>query len=114
MPSSKKIAERVSNSTLIAAGGSAVSAWQDIGRHSAFLSILRTSTGGTYAVEIDWSRDGGATTQTTDTVTTSPGVAAETPARARWFRSRIRNTHGSLAFTAHSTQVSADSAGGSA
>jgi hypothetical protein len=109
---SKKVASKWSDTALLAAGGSSVSAWFDISRKAAFLVGTRTSTGGTYVLEIDWSRDGGATTLTTDTITTSPGVPIEIPTKARWFRSRVRNTHGSLSFTAHNTVVAADAGAG--
>jgi hypothetical protein len=111
---SKKVSTKVSDTALLAAGGSSVSAWFDISRHAAFLGITRTSTGGTYVLEIDWSRDGGATTLTTDTINTNPGTYTEVTPKARWFRSRVRNTHGSLAFTAHSTTVLSDAGGGRA
>lgn len=112
MPSSKKLSERVSNSTLVAALSNSTSGWIDVGRHCAFFSVLRTVTNGTYGLEIDWSRDGGSTTLVTDTITTTDGVVLEIPAKARWFRSRVKNTHGTNAFTAHSTKVSVDAAGG--
>src|SRR6266516_5950224 len=111
MPS-KKAALRINDTTLISNGGSSVSPWFDNGRHCAFLTALRTNTGGTYGLEIDWSRDGGSTTLTTDTITTSPGVAVDIPTKARWYRARARNT-GGAPLNAHSTQVFVDAAGGS-
>lgn len=112
MPSSKKTSQRVSDSTLVAALSNSTSTWIDVGRHCAFFSILRTVTNGTYGLEIDWSRDGGSSTLTTDTVTSVSGTAVEIPAKARWFRSRVKNTHATQAFSAHSTAIAVDSAGG--
>jgi hypothetical protein len=97
-----------SSTALVAALSSTESAWLDIGKSTPDLEVTQTSTTGTYALEVDWSRDGGATTMSTDTVTTTPGVAATVTGRARWSRLRVRNTHATLAFTAHSTVATRD------
>lgn len=97
-----------SSTALVAALGSDVSGWFDIGKQTPNLEVVRTNTGGTYAFEIDWSRDGGATTTTTDTITTASGETAVVTSKARWFRARVRNTHATVAFSAHSTVVKKD------
>lgn len=97
-----------SDTMLVAALSSTASGWLDIGKQTPDLEVTRTNTGGTYAFEVDWSRDGGSTTLTTDTITTSAGTAAVITGKARWARLRVRNTHATLAFTAHSTVVKRD------
>jgi hypothetical protein len=100
------------NSTLVAALGNTVSGWIDIGKQTPSLDVLRTNTAGTYAFEVDWSRDGGASTLTTDTITTTAGTWTHITSKARWCRLRVRNTHSTNAFTAHSTQVAKDTGPG--
>ena len=97
-----------SSATLVAALSSTASGWLDIGKSTPDLEVTRTNTGGTYAFEVDWSRDGGDTTMTTDTITTSSGEIAVITGKARWARLRVRNTHATLPFTAHSTVVKRD------
>lgn len=99
---------------LVGAGGQAQSSWFDVRRFDLF-AATRNSTGGTYALEIDWSNDGIAVDQT-DTVTVPNDAAREhriTPPlldRAvaslpvLFARFRVRNT-GGAAFTAHRTIV---------
>lgn len=102
-----------SSTALVAALGNVVSGWFDIGKQTPNIEVLQTSTGGTYAFEVDWSRDGGSTTASTDTVTTTPGTTTVATSKARWARFRVRNTHATVAFSAHSTVVNRDSGGGS-
>ena len=106
--SRKMLVELWSNTTLVAALGNTVSGWFDIGKQTPNLDVVRTNTGGTYALEIDWSRDGGSSTMTTDTITTVAGEPATVTSKARWFRARVRNTHATVAFSAHSTVVKKD------
>lgn len=96
------------NSTLVAALSQTQSGWVDIGKRAPMLDVLRTNTGGTYVFEIDWSRDGGSTTLTTDTITATAGAYTEITSKARWCRLRVKNTHGTVAFSAHSTEVARD------
>ena len=51
------------------------SGWFDIGKRCPFLDVIRSSTGGTYGLEVDWSDDEGDTTLTTDTVWTPSPLA---------------------------------------
>jgi hypothetical protein len=108
----KKWTEIWANTTNVAALGNAQSGWIDIGKQTPSLGVLRTTTGGTYVFEVDWSRDGGATTLTTDTVTTVAGEFAPATSKARWCRCRVKNTHATVAFSAHSTQVTRDTGPG--
>ena len=68
------------------------------------LRVSRNQAGGTYAFEIDWSRDEGATTDFTETVVTTEDDWVETQPAMEWARFRVRNT-GAGAFTAHRTTV---------
>jgi hypothetical protein len=101
-----------SDTTLVVALSNSASGWIDIGRRCPYLEVIRSSTGGTYAFEIDWSTDGGSTTLTTDTITTTAATFANIPPKARWCRCRARNTHATLPFTVHSTVVTRDAATG--
>ena len=108
MSRKKMLVDQWSSTALVAAQGSSVSGWVDIGKSTPYLQVTRTNTGGTYAFEVDWSRDGGSSTLSTDTITTSSGTAAEVVGKARWARFRVRNTHATVAFSAHSTTVQRD------
>lgn len=101
-----------SSTALVAALGSVTSSWIDIGKRAPYLEVLRTNTGGTYAFEVDWSHDGGVTTASTETVTTTAGTTTRVSGKARWVRVRIRNTHATVAFSAHSTVVNKDGGSG--
>jgi hypothetical protein len=100
------------NTALVGALSNVVSGWIDIGKQTPSLEILRTNTGGTYAFEVDWSRDGGSTTETTDSITTVAGSFTAVTSKARWCRLRVRNTHATVAFSAHSTAVAKDTGSG--
>lgn len=97
-----------SSTALVAAVSNTASGWLDIGKQTPDMEVTRTNTGGTYAFEVDWSRDGGSTTASTDTITTASAEVAVITGKARWARLRVRNTHATLAFTAHSTVVKRD------
>lgn len=97
-----------SNTANVAALSQVQSGWVDIGKRAPMIDIIRTSTGGTYVFEIDWSRDGGSTTLTTDTVTITAATYTEVTSKARWCRLRVKNTHATVAFSAHSTAVARD------
>ena len=101
-----------SNSTLVAAVSNTASGWFDIGKQTPDLEVTRTNTGGTYVLEADWSRDGGSTTLTTDTITAPDGQTTAITSKARWVRLRVRNTHATLPFTAHSTVAKSDASTG--
>lgn len=101
-----------SSTALVAALGSTASGWLDIGKSTPDMEVTRTNTGGTYAFEVDWSRDGGSSTASTDSITTTDGGTSVITGKARWARLRVRNTHATLAFTAHSTVVKRDASTG--
>ena len=96
-----------SDTSLVAALSQVESGWFKIGRQGQ-IDILRSNTGGTYVFELDWSADGGSSVQTTDTITTTASAYSDpNQARfpARWVKFRVKNTHATNAFTAHSTSV---------
>lgn len=108
----KMLVEVWSSTALLAAASSTESAWLDIGKQTPDLEVTRTNTGGTYVLEADWSRDDGAATMTTDTISTTAGEPAVIIGKARWVRLRVRNTHATAAFTAHSTVAKRDASFG--
>lgn len=108
----KKYVDIWANATLIAGLAQQQSGWIDIGKRAPMCEILRTSTAGTYVFEIDWSRDGGATTESTDTITAPAGTVTPITGKARWCRCRVKNTHATTAFSAHNTVVSRDAGTG--
>lgn len=89
--------------TLVAASGADVSPWLDLTLIESLL-LARTATGGAYALEIDWSRDG-ATADVTEAITLANNTSTKIPAATRFARVRVRNTDGVAAFTAHRTTV---------
>jgi len=106
------LVDQWSSTALVAALGTTVSGWQDIGKQTPHMEVTRTVTGGTYVLEVDWSRDGGSTTLTTDTITTTNGETSSITGKARWARFRVRNTHATVAFSAHSTVIKRDASTG--
>ena len=97
------------DTTLVAALGQSQSGWLDIGKRAPELEVVRTNTGGTYVLELDWSRDGGSSVfGGIDTIVATAGVRTPIPAKARWVRVRVKNTHATNPFTAHSTQIFRD------
>ena len=93
------------DATLVAAGGQVQSGWIRVAGNE-FLAISRNQAGGTYAFEIDWSRDEGATIDYTESVATTEDDVVRQDVAMPWARFRVRNT-GAAAFTAHRTTVSA-------
>lgn len=95
------------STSLVGTGGSDASQFLNIsGSNSLF--IYRTSTGGTYALEADWSRDG-TTSLFTETLTTVSGGRSNVVATiSPYVKLRVRNTHSTDAFTNHETVVWAD------
>ena len=89
--------------SLIAAGGSVASGWVSVATYDV-LRIGRTTTGGTYAFEVDWSRDG-ITVDFTETVAVANNTTVEKPTAGIHARLRVRNTDAVTAFTAHRTTV---------
>lgn len=94
-----------SDGTLVAAAASAQSGWINVAGQEE-LVISRNQAGGTYAFEIDWSRDG-ATVDFTEAVTTTEDDQVNQPVALPWARFRVRNTDGVNGFTAHRTTVAA-------
>lgn len=92
-----------SDGTLLAAGGAVASPWVDL-RGFDSLVISRNQVGGTYAFEVDWSRDG-ATVDLTEAVATVEDDQVAQPIAATYGRFRVRNTDAVNAFTAHRTNV---------
>ena len=108
----RKVAQVFSSTALIAALSQVESGWLDNGRHGGPYELVRTSTGGTYVFEVDWSNNA-STVIGTDTIVANPGEITLFPSNGRWGRMRIKNTHGTVAFSAHNTKVYRDAAGGS-
>lgn len=71
----------------------------------ARLFLGRTSTGGAYQLDLEWSRDG-ATIDLTETVAIGDATTVGKEAAMPYVRVRVRNT-GGTAFTAHRTTVTA-------
>jgi hypothetical protein len=92
-----------SDNTLIAANGSVQSGFADVSVAEE-LRIMRTATAGTYAFEIDWSRDGVAVDLTETVSVPNQGRATVRPS-APYARFRVKNTDAVLPFTAHRTTV---------
>lgn len=91
------------NGVLIAGNGNEVSPWIDLAYIDS-LRIGRTHAGGTYAFEVDWSRDG-AVVDITQVVAVANNETGELAVAARYARFRVKNTDGITAFTAHRTNV---------
>ncbi len=91
------------DATLVAISGAVESAWINVRGQQDF-RISRNQAGGTYAFEIDWSRDG-VTVDLTEVVVTTEDDQVTQPIAAEWARFRVRNTHATVAFTAHRTNV---------
>ncbi len=92
------------DSTLVAAAGAVASPWFEV-TNLGSLFFIRAATGGVYALEVDWSRDG-VTVDVTQAVTVANSSSAQLLVAARFARFRVRNTDGTAAFTAHRTTVS--------
>lgn len=90
---------------LVAAAGSVTSAWIDVSARD-LLRIGRTSAGGVYAFEIEWSRDGAAV-DVTEVVVVGNNTTLEKRVGMAFARFRVRNTDAAAAFTAHRTTVTA-------
>lgn len=89
--------------TLLAANSEQVSGWLEVGGHEN-IRIGKTSTGGTYALEIDWGRDE-TTVDWTETVVVPEGGTVSVDIPAPFARIRVSNTDGVAAFSAHRTNV---------
>ena len=89
--------------TLLGANGAEASGWKDISTKEE-LKIYRTAAGGTYALEVDWSRDGAAA-DVTEVITSANNTSAVKKVVAPFVRLRVRNTDAVTAFTAHRTTV---------
>jgi hypothetical protein len=107
----KKTLAIYEDSTLIGPLAQVESGWFDLTKRSARMWVTRKSTPATYVLEVDWSRDAGAT-YSTEQITTTSNVTALIPGRHRWVRFRIKNTHSTLAFTTHDTFVEKDAGAG--
>lgn len=89
--------------SLLTAGAAEASGWVDLA-NVEHLRIGRSSTGGVYVFEIDWSTDG-AVADFTETVAVANNGTTEKPVAARFARFRVRNTDAVAAFTSHRTTV---------
>lgn len=94
-----------SDGTLLAATAAVDSGFIDLADRDS-VRVVRTATAGTYALEIDWSRDGVAV-DVVETVTPVNNTSAKINVATRFARFRVRNTHATDAFTAHRTTISA-------
>lgn len=95
----------LTSGVLLAAGGSVESGWIDAeALGGSLIHALRTATAGTYALEIDWSRDGAAV-DVVEILTPTNNASLTKDVVSRFFRVRVRNTDGVAAFTAHRTTV---------
>lgn len=92
-----------SSTALVAGLANVASSYLDV-RNFGELAIMRTSTTGTYAFEIDWSLDG-TNAILTETITTTDKVSQRKPVMAPYAKIRVKNTHATDAFTAHYTSV---------
>lgn len=101
--SSLAVAQLFANAALLAAGAVVESAWIDVSSIEA-LFILRKSTGGAYAFEIDWSRDGVAV-DIVEVVATTNNGGIKKEIGVKFARFRVRNTDAVTAFTNHLTVV---------
>lgn len=89
--------------TLLLASADVDSDFMDVSDFTG-LVLSKTSTGGTYAFEIDWSSDG-VTTDTTETVSVTQNDQVEQPIANKFARFRVKETGGSAPFTVHKTTV---------
>lgn len=94
-----------SSNTLLAISSEAVSGWVDVSRLDQ-LMIMKSSTGGTYSFEVDWSRDG-VTVDIVEIVAVTEDTSVVKSVASLFVRLRVRNTSGAAAFTEHLTVVNA-------
>lgn len=92
-----------SDGSLVAGGANVASGWIDCTNLDS-LRLLRTSAGGAYALEVDWSRDGAAV-DVTQVLALNNNNSGELAVAAKFARFRVRNTDAVAAFTAHRTTV---------
>lgn len=97
------LTELFTSETLIAAAGNTTSAWVDVSAYQK-LHISKTSTGGVYALEIDWGRISG-TVDFVETVATTNNAGVTREVIAPFARFRVKNTDGVNAFTVHRTNI---------
>lgn len=86
---------------LLAVGANEQGAWRNVDQ-VAVIVVSRTATGGTYVIEVDWSRDGVAVDLVETLAVPNNGRLEVRPA-ARFARFRVHNTDAVTAFTAHRT-----------
>lgn len=87
----------------VAANGNVVSGWINV-KGAEEVRISRNSSGGAYAFEIDWSRDG-VTVDYVDPVTVPDDDSVTVQTAGLFARFRVRNTDAVLSFNAHRTNV---------
>lgn len=92
-----------SSSTLVAAASSVVSGWVDISSLDKLL-VMKSSAGGVYVFEVDWSRDGVAV-DIVEIVTVAEDTSIVKSAASMFARFRVKNTDAVVAFTQHLTVV---------
>lgn len=94
-----------SDGTLLPIGGSVTSDWFDV-RSYETLHVMRATTGGTYAFEIDWSRTGANDAiDVVETIAVPDDGRAQVSVASLYARFRVRNTDAVTAMTAHRTSV---------
>lgn len=103
MPYDEPTALLWSTGVLVAASGSVDSGWVDVSAIDEIV-IGKTSAGGVYVFEIDWSRDG-ATVDFTEVVSVADKTSVTKDVAGLWALFRVRNTDAVAAFTAHRTNV---------
>lgn len=96
------ISQLWTSGTLVAGLGNDTSAWVNVETFN-FLLLSRAVTGGVYAFEVEWSRDGVAV-DIIEALVVANNVSLEKRVAAKFARFRVKNTD-ALPFTAHRTNV---------
>lgn len=94
-----------SSGSLVAGGAAVDSGWVDLTNLDS-LRLMRAHAGGTYVLEVDWSRDGAAV-DITQVLALNNNTTGELAVAARFARFRVRNSDALNAFTSHRTTVHA-------
>lgn len=89
--------------TLVGPNGNKLSSWAEVGTMDK-LRISRVSTGGTYVLEIHWSRDG-VSVDVTQNLNIANNSGDEVLVFAPFVRFQVRNTDALAAFSSHRTNV---------
>lgn len=102
-PAAKPLSQVHTFSDLVGTNASVASGFIDV-RNLDVLRVSRTATGGAYAFEVEWSRDGVAV-DLTQALAVNNNAGAEIAVFLPFARFRVRNTDSLAAFTAHRTNV---------